>query len=128
MSEDAPPPGLFASLRSMVATLIELAQARLELVMVEIEEEVHRVALTLLWSVIGVFSAGLALLLLSLTIVIACWDSHRLLAAGGVTALFALLAAYAVWVVRRRLALRPRLLSGSLGELRRDAATLRGNP
>ena len=38
----------------------------------------------------------------------------------------AITAAVAVLVVRRRLAARPRLLSASIGELRRDAAALGG--
>jgi uncharacterized membrane protein YqjE len=85
----------------------------------------HRVALTLLWSVVGVLAGGLTVLLFALTIVIAFWDSHRLLAACLVTALFAVLTAIAVWIVRRQGTLRSGLLAATLGELRRDAASLR---
>ncbi len=123
--QEAPAPGLFESLRTFLATFVELLQTRLELVVIELEEEMHRVALTLLWSVVGVLAGGLTLLLLAVTIVIAFWDSHRLLAACLVTALFALLTATAAWIVRRQLTLRPRLLEATLGELRRDAAGLR---
>lgn len=120
-----PPPGLFESLRAMLATGVELVQTRLELIVIELEEEMHGVAITLLWSIVGIFAGGLTVLMLALTIVIAFWEGHRLLAASLVTLLFASLTAGAVYVVRRRLALRPRLLSASLGELRRDASSLR---
>ncbi len=123
-----PPPGLFESLRSMLATSIELVQNRLELVVVELEEEIHRLAVTLLWSIVGILAGGLTALLLALTIVIAFWDTHRLLAASLVTAVFALLTGAALYVVRQRSAQRPGLLAATLTELRRDARSLRRRP
>jgi uncharacterized membrane protein YqjE len=128
MSGERSGAGLFDSLRAMLATLITLAHTRLELLTVEIQEEVHRVAMTLLWSVVGVFTAGLGVLLLALTVVIAFWETHRLLAAGAVTALFLGVALASILVVRRRLATRSGLLSHSIDELRRDAEALRGRP
>jgi uncharacterized membrane protein YqjE len=124
----APPPGLFESLRSMLATSIELVQTRLELIVVELEEEMHRLAVTLLWSIVGILAGGLTVLLLAVTIVIAFWDGHRLLAASLVTVVFALITATAVYVVRQRGAQRPGLLAATLAELRRDARGLRRRP
>jgi uncharacterized membrane protein YqjE len=109
----------------MLATSIELVQNRLELIVVELEEEIHRLAVTLLWSIVGILAGGLTALLLALTIVIAFWDTHRLLAASLVTAAFALLTAAAVYVVRQRSAQRPGLLAATLTELQRDARSLR---
>jgi uncharacterized membrane protein YqjE len=118
--------GLFASLRRMLATLITLVQTRLELVSVEIEEQIEYAASVLLWSIAAIFFASLTVLLLALTIVIAFWDEHRLLAAGLVTTSFALFAAIAVLVVRQRLRTRPRFLAATVGEFGRDAAELGG--
>jgi uncharacterized membrane protein YqjE len=118
--------GLFASLRRMLATLITLVQTRLELVSVEIEEQIEHAAAVLLWSIAAIFFASLTVLLLALTIVIAFWDEHRLLAASLVTASFALTAALAALVVRRRLRTRPRFLAATVGELERDAEQLGG--
>lgn len=126
MSEDRADSGLIASLRRMLATLIALVHTRLELVSIEIEEQVEYAAGVLLWSLTAIFFGSLTVLLLALTIVIACWDEHRLLAAGLVTAAFALTAVTAVLVVRTRLARRPRFLSATVGELKRDAAALEG--
>lgn len=112
----------------MLATSIELVQTRLELIVVELEEEMHRLAVTLLWSIVGILAGGLTVLLLAVTIVIAFWDGHRLLAASLVTVVFALITATAVYVVRQRGAQRPGLLAATLAELRRDARGLRRRP
>jgi uncharacterized membrane protein YqjE len=116
--------GLFDSLRAMLATLVTLAHTRLELLTVELEQEVERVVSTLLWAILGIFCGGLAVLMIALTIVIAFWDGHRLLAAGLVSLLFAGLAVAASLVVRHRLRTRPRFLSATIGELERDARAL----
>lgn len=116
--------GLFDSLRAMLATLIALTHTRLELLSVELEQEVDRLAGTLLWAILGIFCAGLAVLMIALTIVIAFWDGHRLLAAALVALLFASLAIVASLVVRHRLRTRPRFLSATIGELERDARAL----
>jgi len=123
----APETGLFASLRRMLATLIALIQTRLELVGVEIEEQVAHAASVLLWSITAIFFASLSVLLLALTIVIAFWDQHRLLAAALVTASFVLTALIAALVARHRLHTRPRLLATLAREFERDAAALDGD-
>jgi uncharacterized membrane protein YqjE len=122
--EERPDAGLIASLQRMLATLLTLAHTRLELVAVEIEEQLQRAASILLWSVAAIFFGSLTVLLLAITIVIAFWDEHRLLAAGLVTAAFALVAVVAVICVQRQLRARPKLLSASVDELERDAAAL----
>ncbi len=68
------------------------------------------------------------MLMLTLTILIVFWDTHRLLAAGLITAFFAILATIAGLVVRHRLQGRTRLLAATIAELRRDAATLGERP
>jgi uncharacterized membrane protein YqjE len=117
--------GLFGSLRRALANLIELAHTRLQLLSVEMEARLLNSRLVMLWSVVALFSASLAMLMLTLTILIIFWDTHRLLAAGIITAFFALVAIAAALVVRHRVRTRPRLLAASIGELKRDAATLR---
>jgi uncharacterized membrane protein YqjE len=122
--EDRPDAGLIASLQRMLATLLTLAHTRLELVAVEIEEQLRRAASVLLWSVLAIFFGSLTVLLLAITIVIAFWEEHRLLAAGLVTGTFALMAVVAVICILRQLRARPKLLSASVAELARDAAAL----
>ncbi len=124
MGNGSPQAGLLASVRRMLATVLELGSTRLELVSVEIQEQIEYAASLLLWGIAAIFFASLTVLLLALTIVIACWEQHRLLAAGLVTGAFALIALIAILVVRQRLQSRPRFLSATTRELRRDAEAL----
>jgi hypothetical protein len=119
--------GLLDSLRRMLATLLALAATRLELVTTELEEEMHRLARLLLWSLASLLAASLALLLGAATIIVACWDSYRLAAAGGLTALFTVGALVGWWVVRRQLRERPPLLAATRQELERDQAAVGGS-
>lgn len=128
MREPPPEAGLFASLRRILATLSALLQTRLELVSVEIEEQLEYVAALLLWSIAAIFFASLAVLLLALTVVVAFWDSHRLLAAGLVTAVFAAAAVAAALVARRRARRRPKFMAATVAELAADANALDGRP
>lgn len=120
--------GLFGSLRGFLATLLGLAHTRLALASAEFEEAVERLAEMLLWSAVALTLGVLALLLLALTVVIAFWDEHRLLAAGAVTLIGFLAAGAAAWRVRALTAERPRLLTDTLAELQRDIEVLEEEP
>jgi uncharacterized membrane protein YqjE len=117
---------MFERLQRILLTLVTLAHTRLELATVELEEEARRLTGIVLWAVAGILCAGFGVLLLALTIVIAFWDGHRLLASLLVTLAFFGTAVGAGVVVRRRLRDRPRLLAATIGELKRDARTLEG--
>lgn len=119
-------PGLLVSLRSMLATALQLLQTRLELFTTELEEEMHRVATLLLWSIIAIFFGGLFVLMLAITIVIAFWDQHRLAAAIIMTGIFAIVVLVSGLIVRAKMRAHTRLLSLTLEELRRDHASLGG--
>src|SRR5712672_4427551 len=95
--------GLFESLRGALSNLIELARTRLELLGVEMEARLVSSRQVMLWSLVAISSASLAMLMLAFTLLIVFWDTHRLLAAGLITASFAILAAAAALVVRRRI-------------------------
>jgi uncharacterized membrane protein YqjE len=117
-------PGLLVSLRGMLATALQLLQTRLELFTTELEEEMHRVAALLLWSIIAIFFGGLFVLMLAVTIVIAFWDEHRLAAAIVMTSIFAIVVLVSGLIVRAKMRSHTRLLSLTLEELRRDHASL----
>jgi len=117
---------MFDSLRSLLAHLLELLQVRLELLTTELSSEVKRAALVLLYAFIALVFGALSLLLLAVTVVIALWNEHRLLAAAIVTGVFAAITALALWQLVRRLRGQPRLLAGTLDELRRDREALQG--
>lgn len=126
----APPPpdgeraGLFDSVRRLLTRLLALAHTRVELLTTELSLEVQRAVSLLLWAFVALFFGGLAVLMLTLTLVIAFWEQHRLLAAGLATLLFIGVMATALAVLRHKLRARGRLLGASLDELRRDVAAL----
>ena len=84
--------GLFDSAKALLATLIGIVHNRLELLSTELQEEIGRVALMLLWGAVGLFFAFLAITFLALLILIAFWDDHRMLVAALLAASFAALA------------------------------------
>jgi uncharacterized membrane protein YqjE len=116
--------GILDSLRRVLSTVVELLYTRAELFATEVEEEFHRAAGLLLWVIIAVVAGGFTVMMLSLAIVIAFWDTHRLLAACLVTTLFGVILATALVTLRSRLRSRPPLLAETLAELRRDREAL----
>ncbi len=115
---------LSASVRGLAATLIELAQVRLELLSVEAQEEVLRVAGLLAYGAIALVCLALGLGFLAMLITVALWDTHRLLALAAFTVLFLLSGLLAAWRARERVQRGSRLFSASIDELRQDREAL----
>jgi uncharacterized membrane protein YqjE len=124
MSEPVQAPGLLASLRQLMGTVLETAQLRLALLSNEVEQEKLRLFDGLLWAGLALLLLGLGALLLCAFIIVLFWDSHRLLALGTLALLF--LGAGTVLLVRarRRLQSRGGMFNSSVAELARDRAEL----
>ncbi len=117
-------PGILASLRRILATLLAGAQNRIELFVVELQEEKCRFVEILICLAALVALSMMTLMLITLTIVILFWDSYRL------TSLCVLTGFYLVGAILAWRAMRTRLNSGAafadtLEELRKDQACLR---
>jgi uncharacterized membrane protein YqjE len=124
---DAPgrmPGGLFDSLRALIATLVAMANTRVELFGTELEEELHRVVALTVGAVLVLALASLALLFGGLVVVAAFWDTHRVAAVVFVAVCFLALAIVAYVAVRKRTRRRSRLLSATLGQLEQDMQQL----
>ncbi len=115
---------LSASLRGLAATLVELAQVRLELFSVEAQEEVLRIAGLVVYGVIALLSLALGICFLAILITVALWDEHRLAALSVFTGLFLLVGLVAVGQARARVLRGSRLFSASIEELRQDREAL----
>ncbi|MBL0943090.1 MAG: phage holin family protein [Hydrogenophaga sp.] len=115
---------LSASLRGLAATLVELAQVRLELFSVEAQEEVLRVASLVAYGAIALVCMALGLGFLAILITVALWDEHRLLALSVFTAVFLLAGLVAMAQARERIRRGSRLFSASIEELRQDRESL----
>ncbi len=122
MSEQPPP--LARSLRGLAATLLGLAQVRLELLSVEAREEALRLGEILLYGAIALtmLSVGVAFLAIFLTVLL--WDSHRLLALAVFATLFLSGGIVAAWVARDRVRQGSRLFTESIRELQKDRTKL----
>lgn len=117
-----------APLRRLGASLLALGRVRLELLAIEVQEEKERVAGLLLWALSAALLAGFCLLTAMVFVIVALWDTHRLLALGVATlALFAA-AVFAFMKVRALLTMPATLFQTSLAELREDADALRRGP
>lgn len=117
---------LIASVSGLLATAIDIGRTRLELLTVELREELHRTAGLLVLGLVAVLATSAGILFAGLAIIFAFWDTHRILAAVLVTLGFFALAGVAAVRVRAHLRSRPRFLEGTLAELARDEAQLRG--
>jgi len=115
---------LSASVRGLAATLIELAQVRLELFSVEAQEEVLRVASMVAYGAIALVCMALGLGFLAILITVALWDQHRLLALSVFTGVFLAVGLFAAWRARERVLRGSRLFSASIDELRQDRESL----
>jgi uncharacterized membrane protein YqjE len=118
------PDSLLRSLRRLTATIIAIVETRLALLATDLEEGRGQLASLLVWSVVAVFFFALGTTLAALFVVIAFWDTHRLLASGLLSALFLGASALVALALRHRLKRKPKLFAATLGELAKDRGFL----
>ena len=114
------PGGIVQSLRRLAATLVAVAQTRLELLVTELEEERIRILQLLFWAAGALFFFGVGVLLLTVLIVAIFWDSYRISAIVVLAGIFFAIGLGMAFGVHSRLHSRSRLFSTSLDELSRD--------
>lgn len=122
----AHPPGMFDSLKQLLATLAGIAQTRIELLGNEVEEQVARLSTMLLWTAVALFLAFTSAVLAAVAVLVVFWDSYRILAAVLLAAGFALLALLAWLRVRAVARGRPHLFQTTIAELAQDRDHLGG--
>jgi uncharacterized membrane protein YqjE len=113
-------PGLFESIRALLASLVAIAHTRLDLFGTEIEEQVDRLASILLWGLAALLTAFLAIVLSSITLIVVYWETNRVTVAFGLTVGSLLITAFAIYGFVNRLRERPRLFGSTLDELAKD--------
>ena len=116
--------GLFDSVKVLAGTLLAIAHTRLELLSTEIEEQRAWLGSMLVWALVALFCAGVGVVLATLFVVMALWDTHRLLALGIPAILFLLGGALAWLILLGKVRAKPRLFAASLGELSKDREEL----
>lgn len=121
-----PQAGVSSPVRGLVRTLIAFVETRAQLAASEFEEQALRLSEVALWALAALFCAGIALVMLSIFAVLLFWDSHRVLAAGLVGALWFAAAAACALVARARMRARPKFLSATLAEFAKDRSRFGG--
>jgi uncharacterized membrane protein YqjE len=122
MSEQKPNErrGLFESLTALAATLVAIAHTRLDLLSSDLEEERAHLFSLLVMALLAMFCVGVGVVLATLLLVVAFWDTHRLLVLGMLAGLF-LAVGIAAWVFAlQKTKSKPRLFAASMSELLKD--------
>ena len=120
--------GLLESLSTLAATLVAIAHTRLDLLSTDVEEDRAHVLSLLVLALAALFFIGVGVVLAAILLVVAFWDSHRLLALGSLAGLF-LAAGVGAWVYALHKArTKPRLFAASLSELLKDRQRLVSRP
>jgi uncharacterized membrane protein YqjE len=122
-----PAGSLLQSVVRLAGNLLAAVETRVELFATELREDGERGLRLLAWAIAALMLGIFAVLLAGVTVIIAFWDSYRMAAAVGVTAVFVAGAVACGLVVQRHLRERPRLLDATRDELRRDVSSLRPN-
>jgi uncharacterized membrane protein YqjE len=112
--------GLLTSLKQLVATLVAVVQTRLELLASEVQAEKLRLTQLLLLCISALFFLACAVLLLTVLVVVALWDTHRLLAIGGFAALYLGMGVGFALAARARASAGTQLFVASLAEFEKD--------
>jgi uncharacterized membrane protein YqjE len=116
--------GLLASLTALAATLAAIAHTRLELLSNDLEEEREHIFSRMVLTQAVLFCLEVAMVLATILLVVAFWDTHRLLVLGGLSGFF-LTTGMAVWAFAvHKAKTRPRLFAASLSELFKDRLQL----
>jgi uncharacterized membrane protein YqjE len=116
-------PGIFASLQRLLKTVAAIAENRVELLLLEWQEERWRLFEALILAGIVFILALMTLMVATVTVVVICVNNHQLglVIAMGLVYLAATIACY--WHLRNRMkAWAP--FAGTLAELKKDKACL----
>lgn len=115
---------LLGAVRRLIDTGLGLAQTRLELLSVELQQEKNRLIELLAWVLIAIVLGLVALILVSFTLVVVFWDSARVVVLVLLCALYVGGAAWAVQRARKILKQSRTPLKDSIEELKKDRACL----
>jgi uncharacterized membrane protein YqjE len=116
--------GLFDSITALTSTLIAIVHTRLELLSTDLEEDRERLMSLVTLSLVALFSLLIAVVLITITLVVAFWDSYRILALATTSGIF-LIVGVLTWIAAIRNAKsKPKMFIASLLELVKDRQQL----
>jgi uncharacterized membrane protein YqjE len=125
---EGPAPAGPLPVRGLISAGIEALRTRLDLAAVELEIQMLLLVRMLAWIVGAVACVLLALAFGVTALIVALWNTHRMLGLLGGSLVFVLLAALLGYLGLRTLRNRPGPLEGSLGQLAEDERQIGGAP
>ena len=120
--------GLLESLSTLAATLVAIVHTRLDLLSTDVEEGRAHVLSLLVLALAALFFIGVGVVLAAILLVVAFWDSHRLLALGSLAGFFLAAGVGAGAYALHKARTKPRLFAASLSELLKDRQQLVSRP
>lgn len=106
-------------------SLVGVVHTRLALLSTDVAEEREHLTALLVRVLIALGCLGVGVVLLAMLVVVAFWDTHRLLALAGMAGVFLAAGVGTGWFAMHRVRTKPRLFEASLGELSKDRQHLR---
>ena len=119
-----PTDGIVHSARRILAILVRMVETRLNLLAVEVVEEQRRIWLLLVLTALALIFGSMALISLSLLVIVAFWDDHRLLAMSCVLGFYLVATGVTLFILKQKVAGGRGLFASSLDELAKDRAEL----
>jgi len=116
--------GLLDSLTRLAATLVGMAHTRIDLLSTDLEEELDHAFSLMVLSLVALFCLGVGVILLTLLLVVAYWDTHRLPVLGALAGLFLATGLAVSVLILQKIRNKPRLFAQSLSELQEDRQQL----
>lgn len=107
-------------LRRMIASVVALLHARLELIGIELAEERERIVAVIFLGLVAVMFAMMALISLTALIAVAFWDTYRWQVLAGITAVYGLGAVICALRARNGLRAAPIVFEATLHEFEKD--------
>ena len=114
---DRPTDGIVRSVQRMLAIVVSMAKTRLGLLAVEARLELNRIWLLLAVTVLALIFVAMSLLMLSLLVIIAYWETSRLLAIGSLLGLYVAATTVTLLILRRKTTSASSLFAASLSSL-----------
>jgi uncharacterized membrane protein YqjE len=126
MADNAPvvSKGLLESLASFAATLVAIMHTRLELLSTDLEEDQAHLFSLLVLALTALFFGGVGVVLATVLLVVAFWDTDRLLVLGLLAGFFVAVGVAAGAVAMHKARTKPRPFAASLQELYKDRKQL----
>ena len=116
---------IFETVGRIGSTVLAMVETRLELAALEIEEESQRLLGYFMLALLSLILFGIAMVLVSLTIILVFWDTYRLEAALVLAALFGAAGTVMMMKLKSAFAARPRMLASTVAELNKDVLFFR---